>query len=112
MKQVILIRNDLKMDKGKLAVQACHASVEAVLRSSREKINEWNEKGSKKAILRVESEKDLFRYQQLAKTEKLTTAMITDAAKTFFKQPTITCLGIGPDKESKIDKITGKLKLI
>jgi PTH2 family peptidyl-tRNA hydrolase len=42
----------------------------------------------------------------------LTTALITDAGKTFFKEPTKTCLAIGPDKEEKIDRITGKLKLV
>ena len=41
MKQVILVRKDLKLSRGKLASQCSHASVEAVLKSDKEKINEW-----------------------------------------------------------------------
>jgi len=112
MKQVILIRNDLKMPKGKLATQACHASVEATLKSDKDKVKEWRMEGMKKVILKVENEKELILFNQLAKDSDLTTSLITDAGKTFFKEPTRTCLAIGPDKEEKIDKITGKLKLV
>ena len=115
MKQVILVRNDLKMAKGKTATQCCHASVEATLRTlkvSKEKVKEWREDGMKKVVLRVDSEKELLKYNQQAKDSGLITALITDAGKTFFKEPTRTCLAIGPDKDEKIDKITGKLKLI
>ena len=112
MKQVILIRNDLKMPKGKTAVQACHSSVEATLKSDKETIKEWRKEGMKKAVLKVENEKELIHYNQLAKDSGLITSLITDAGKTFFKEPTKTCLAIGPDKEEKIDKITGKLKLV
>ncbi len=112
MKQVILVRNDLKMPKGKTAVQCCHSSVEAVLKSDKDKVKEWRNEGMKKVVLKVENEKELLKYNQEAKDSGLTTALITDAGKTFFKEPTRTCLAIGPDKEEKIDKITGKLKLI
>jgi len=36
MKQVILVRTDLKMPKGKISVQCSHASVESVLKSSKD----------------------------------------------------------------------------
>ena len=115
MKQVILVRIDLKIPKGKLAVQAAHSSVEATLKTlkdNKEKVKEWQKEGMKKVILKVEGEKELLMYNQLAKDSGLITSLITDAGKTFFKEPTRTCLAIGPDKEEKIDKITGKLKLI
>jgi PTH2 family peptidyl-tRNA hydrolase len=77
MKQVILIRNDLKMPKGKLATQACHSSVEATLKSDKEKIKEWRMEGMKKVVLKVENEKEIIHYNQLAKDSGLTTALIT-----------------------------------
>ena len=112
MKQAILVRNDLKMPKGKMSAQSSHASVEAVLKSDKEKINEWKKDGMMKVVLKVDNEKELLKYNQQAKDSGLITAMITEAGKTFFKEPTKTCLAIGPDKEEKIDKVTGKLKLI
>ena len=111
MKQVIVVRKDLKMPVGKMVSQVSHASVEAVLKSSKKNIEEWKKTGAKKVVVRVESEKDLLDLQKKAKSLKLVTALIRDAARTFFKIPTITCLGIGPDKEEKIDKVTGKLKM-
>lgn len=112
MKQVILVRLDLKMSKGKTATQVSHASVETVQKSAQSKLQEWKSVGSKKVVLKVKDEKELIKYQKLAQKAKLKTALITDAAKTHFKEPTKTCLAIGPDDSKKIDKITGKLKLL
>ncbi|MBI4447780.1 peptidyl-tRNA hydrolase [Candidatus Woesearchaeota archaeon] len=111
MKQVILLRNDLKMPLGKASVQVAHASVEATLKSEKKAVEEWRREGMKKVVLKVNDEKELLEYRKLADQAKLTNALITDAAKTFFNEPTTTCLAIGPDDEEKIDKLTGKLKM-
>jgi len=111
-KLAILIRQDLKMPKGKLAVQYGHAVADAVIGSSKKTIEEWRKEGMPKIALKVDDLKELKSYQEKAKKEKLKTYRIKDAGKTFFSKPTITCLAIGPDKEEKIDKITSKLKLL
>ena len=112
MKQAILIREDLKMDKGKMAVQAAHASVEAVLKSDKKMVAKWRSEGMTKVALKASGLKELFKFKQMAEDSGMTTALITDAGRTFFKEPTITCLGIGPDEDEKIDELTGKLKLM
>ncbi|MFH1638291.1 MAG: peptidyl-tRNA hydrolase Pth2 [Candidatus Woesearchaeota archaeon] len=112
LKQAILVRQDLKMDKGKMAVQVAHASVDAVLKSDRKMVQDWKEEGMKKIVMKVPGKKELIRYMQEAKDFGLKTALITDAAKTFFNEPTTTCLAIGPDEEEEIDKVTGKLKIL
>ena len=112
MKQVILVRQDLKMDKGKLSVQVAHASVEATLNSSKSQIHEWKQEGMKKVVLKVKDLKELKNFLIDAKSLGLVTGLIKDAGKTFFKRPTITCLGIGPDDEEKIDSLTGNLKML
>jgi PTH2 family peptidyl-tRNA hydrolase len=111
-KQVILVRTDLKLPKGKMAAQCAHASVEAVFNSDKDKVDEWRESGQKKVVLKVADEKELLKYLQMAKEAGLKTALITDAGKTVIAPGTKTCVGIGPDSEEEIDSVTGKLKMV
>ena len=111
-KQVILARQDLKLSKGKLAVQSSHASVAALLKSHKDDIAKWQSQGMKKSVLKVADLKELLEFKQKAEDAGLVAALITDAGRTHLEPGTVTCLGIGPDKEDKIDKITGHLKLV
>jgi len=111
-KQLILVRDDLKLPKGKLAAQAAHASVECVLRSDKSMIKSWREEGMAKIVLKVKDQKELQKFNQLAKDAGFTTAMITDAGHTVVEPGTVTCLGIGPDNTEKLDKLFGELKLL
>jgi len=111
-KQVILVRKDLDMDKGKMASQCSHASVDAVLKSDSKLVGKWRLQGMKKSILKVSDKKELLIYFELAKKAGLKTSLITDAGRTMFHgTSTTTCLAIGPDEEKKIDSVTGSLKL-
>jgi PTH2 family peptidyl-tRNA hydrolase len=112
MKQLIIIRADLKLPKGKAAAQAAHASVEATLRSEKEAVKEWRAEGMAKIVLKVEDEKALLKANQLAKDEGLVTAMITDAGRTCIAPGTKTCVGIGPAEEEKLDALFGEEKLL
>ncbi len=111
-KQVIVVRTDLGMSNGKAISQACHAAVQAALESDKRKLNEWLRQGMMKAVLRIDSLGELKAIERDAKKAKLVSAMITDAGRTELKPGTVTCLGIGPDSEEKIDKVTGKLKVL
>jgi PTH2 family peptidyl-tRNA hydrolase len=111
-KQVIVVRQDLKLTKGKMAAQASHASVEAVLKSHKDDATAWQEQGMKKVVLKVADLKELQDIKRKAEDAGLVTALITDAGHTHLAPGTATCLGIGPDKAEKIDKVTGHLKLI
>ena len=111
-KQVILVRDDLKLPKGKMAAQAAHASVEAVLKSDSEVIDKWKKEGMAKIVLKVKDEKELIKYFQQAKDSGLTASLITDAGRTVVAPGTKTAAAIGPDEEEKIDEITGSLKIL
>lgn len=111
-KQVILVRQDLQLPKGKLAAQAAHAAVEAVLRSDKTTVKNWRAEGMKKIVLKVKDTKELNKYMQLAKDAELVTALITDAGKTVVAPGTETCCAIGPAEEDDIDAITGALKMM
>lgn len=112
LKQVILVRTDLKLPKGKLAAQVAHAAVEAAEKTDRKLYELWKTTGTKKVVLKVADEAELQQYERQAKLAGLRTALIADAGRTVLEPGTITCLGIGPDYESKIDRITGKLKVL
>jgi PTH2 family peptidyl-tRNA hydrolase len=111
-KQVILVRADLKLTKGKMAAQVSHASVEALLKSHKDDATEWRGQGMKKVVLKVKDLKELLAYKRKAEDAGLVTALITDAGHTQVAPGTTTCLGIGPDREERIDKVTGELQLI
>lgn len=111
-KQVIVIRSDLKMAKGKIASQAAHASVEAVLRSRKENIERWREEGMPKIVLKVIGENELLKAYKDAKREGLNVVLISDAGKTSVTPGTKTSIGVGPDEEKKIDKIFREYKLL
>ncbi|MCB9362701.1 peptidyl-tRNA hydrolase [Candidatus Woesearchaeota archaeon] len=115
LKQVIVVRQDLKLPKGKLAAQVAHASAECALLSSKhepEKLREWRQFGAKKIVLKVPGEKELLQFFQRAKDEGLVTYLISDAGKTVIAPGTKTCFGIGPDEEEKIDRVTGDLQMM
>jgi peptidyl-tRNA hydrolase, PTH2 family len=111
-KQAILIRADLKLPAGKACAQSAHASVEAVLKSDKDMVKHWRAVGMGKIVLKVKDEKELYKYIQQAKDEKLTTSIITDAGHTVVEPGTVTCGAIGPDTVEKIDRIISSLKLM
>lgn len=122
-KQVIVIRKDLKMRRGKECSQAAHASMawltrrlfdnghhyEAVFSKEEE---EWITGSFTKVTLQVDSEEELRNVFQRAQDAGIESHLIIDAGKTEFDGiPTATAVGIGPDTAEKIDAITGNLKL-
>lgn len=117
-KQVIVMRKDLNMRRGKEIAQGAHASMAflskkvcaGILFSDLE--YEWMSGTFTKVCVRVNSEAELLAIEEQAKKEGLQVEVITDSGKTEFGGvPTRTCLAIGPDEAEKIDKITGSLAL-
>ncbi len=111
-KQVIVVRNDIKMSKGKMAAQSSHAAVDASHKVDKKILDAWKKEGQKKVILKVKSEGELLELAEKCKKMKLVHSLITDAGRTELEPGTITALGIGPDTEEKINKVTGSLKLM
>lgn len=115
MKQILIIRTDLKMGKGKMAAQASHASVVATLdaqHSSTDWFNTWINQGMKKVAVKVSSEEDLNAVFRQAVLAKLPRALINDAGLTQLDPGTATAVAIGPAPQSRIDPITKQLKLL
>lgn len=123
-KQVIVMRHDLKMRRGKQIAQGAHASMSFLTRrlQSRSSIcvddfspNEqtWLMGSFAKVCVRCNSEEELMAIYDRAIEMGLEVHLITDSGRTeFHGQPTRTCLAIGPDDASKIDQVTGHLELL
>jgi len=134
-KQVLIIRKDLKMRRGKEISQASHASLGAILKQGSyhkawvdddnevitppqliinldERTQPWLQGIFKKITVYVNSEQELFDLQKAAQEKGLIECLIQDSGLTEFGGvPTYTCLAIGPDLEEKINEITGGLPL-
>ncbi len=111
-KQVLVLRKDLNMRKGKMIVQGAHASIHSMFESEPDWLNEWEETGTTKIAVSVDSLEQLNLIYDQAKAAHLPTAIILDAGRTEFKEPTFTAVGIGPAPAELIDKITGTLSLL
>jgi len=112
LKQVIVVRDDLKLSRGKIAVQVAHAAVIGYLKSDSNLRRKWLDEGQKKIVLKVKSLEELLEIKQKAESLKLVTGVVQDAGLTEIPPGTITAVVIGPDDEKKIDKVTGNLPLL
>jgi PTH2 family peptidyl-tRNA hydrolase len=114
-KQVIVVRTDIKMSKGKMAAQAGHAAVSAseYARKNRpEWWTPWIREGQCKIAVKVKSEQELLELERKSRNVGFPATLIIDRGLTELPPETITCLGIGPAPSDKVDTITGKLSLL
>lgn len=126
-KQVIVMRTDLGMRKGKMIAQGAHASMAWLAKRVVEHRDnqhsssvslfrveeEWIYGAFTKICVRVDSEEELIAIYDNALEAGLTSHLITDNGLTEFNGiPTKTCCAIGPNSAQDIDQITGHLKLL
>lgn len=114
-KLVVLVRNDLKMGKGKIAAQVAHAAVECALyaeKKDKKSFEAWHSSGQAKIVLKVNDMDELEEYLKLARSQGIHTAVITDAGRTQIAPGTTTCMGLGPAPVSELDRITGELSML
>ena len=128
-KQVVLLRKDLGMKKGKLVAQGGHGSLGALLDSAKMEVNEAEDKLTltitnkdviawllgrfTKVALGVDTVEELVALYEKAKSLGVPCSLIQDAGFTVFHGvPTLTCVGLGPAKREVLDSITKHLKLL
>lgn len=127
-KQVIIVRKDLKMSYGKTAAQVAHAALGAVLENNDfEKKDDytimtsiithdtqtWLEEAFTKVVVSVNSEDEIYEFAKKARKAQLPCKVIVDNGFTEFRgNKTTTCVAIGPGPEEIINDITGNLPLL
>ncbi|XP_004307859.1 PREDICTED: peptidyl-tRNA hydrolase 2, mitochondrial [Fragaria vesca subsp. vesca] len=113
-KMVLVVRNDLKMGKGKIAAQCSHATLglyKKLLRRAPKSLNRWEMCGQPKVVLKVETEEEMLVLQDRAKSLNLPNHITIDAGKTQIAPNSRTVMAIlGPIEV--VDDVTGGLKLM
>ncbi|XP_052464088.1 peptidyl-tRNA hydrolase 2, mitochondrial [Carassius gibelio] len=113
-KMILVVRNDLKMGKGKVAAQCSHAAVSAykqVQRRNPELLKQWEYCGQPKVVVKAPDEDCLLELLSHAKEVGLPVSLIQDAGRTQIAPGSRTVLGVGPGPADIVDKVTGHLKL-
>ena len=111
-KQVIVVREDLNLSRGKLAVQVAHAAIIGYERAKKDVVEAWKLQGQKKIVLKVPDLRKLMEVKEKAEKLGLPTGIVVDAGLTEIPPGTVTAIVIGPDEAKKIDKVTGNLPLL
>ncbi|CAK8576854.1 unnamed protein product [Lathyrus sativus] len=113
-KMILVVRNDLKMGKGKIAAQCSHATLglyKKVLYRAPKALNRWEMSAQPKVVVKIESEEDMLALQERAKSLKLPTHITIDAGRTQIAPNSRTVMAIlGPVEV--VDEVTGGLKLL
>lgn len=113
-KMVLVVRNDLKMGKGKIAAQCSHATLglyKKLMNRATKSLKRWEMCGQVKVVVKVESEDDMLIFQERAKSVKLPTHITIDAGRTQIAPNSRTVMAIlGP--ADMVDDVTGGLKLL
>lgn len=123
-KQVLVVRKDLNMRKGKMAAQAAHASMKVLLDAGNVEndrliipltndIKDWLLGAFTKVCVSVNSEQELIDIYDHAKAAGLNCSIIKDSGLTEFNNvPTLTAVAVGPNWSCDVDEVTGHLPLL
>ncbi|CAD6261965.1 unnamed protein product [Miscanthus lutarioriparius] len=113
-KMVLVVRNDLKMGKGKIAAQCSHATLglfKKLQQRAPKSLRRWERCGQVKVVVKIESEEDMLVLQGRAKSLNLPTHITIDAGRTQIAPNSRTVMVIlGP--ADMVDDVTGGLKLL
>lgn len=111
MKAAILIRKDIKLSKGKIVSQSCHAISSVLGGVSVAKIESWKTYGEPIIVLQVSTLQIMEMIVQRATRKGIFSHIVVDAGRTEVKPGTPTVAVIGPDRDDKVDALISHLKL-
>jgi peptidyl-tRNA hydrolase, PTH2 family len=114
-KMVLVVRNDLKMGKGKIGAQCGHAAVGAYqtgMQKIKAVMRRWENSGCAKICVKVENETDLMNIRRGASVRGFNFYLVHDAGRTQIAAGSATVLAVGPALVEELDSLTGHLKLL
>ena len=109
---VLVVREDLGMSKGKVAAQCAHAALGGARRADENATERWAEHGETVVVVAAPDADFLRRARDAAARAGLPYCLVADAGRTEVAPGTETVLAVGPGEVSRVDAITGQLRLL
>ncbi|KAI5967756.1 hypothetical protein CANMA_002936 [Candida margitis] len=119
-RMTLVVRQDLKMGKGKAAAQCSHATLSLYKKITNpnseaynpEMVKRWEcGNGQAKITLQVPNQEEMDILYAQAISLGVNACIIHDAGRTQIAAGSATVLGLGPAPKKALDQITGELKL-
>ena len=113
-KLVLVVRQDLKMGKGKAAAQCCHATLAAYKQARRkcpEILRVWEATGQPKITLKCDTEEEMMLLLGQARSLGLVSYVVADAGRTQIAAGSHTVLAVGPAAGSLVDQVRDRPSL-
>lgn len=112
----LVVRTDLDMPKGKLAVQSMHGALglfkECITKEQQLMTRYMVSRFEYKVSLKAKNLAALMRAQRECKDAGIPTFTVEDAGFTVFEEPTTTAVAVGPVKKSDLPKYVQRLQLL
>lgn len=112
---VIVVRGELRLTAGKIAVQVAHAAVQLARTAETRApaaFHAWWRAGQKKIVLLSPTLEGMVELERAARARRIPITWVEDAGLTEVPPGTRTCLGLGPAPTSLVDAVTGALDLL
>ncbi|KAI5966818.1 uncharacterized protein KGF55_000227 [Candida pseudojiufengensis] len=119
-RMTLVIRQDLKMGKGKAAAQCSHATLSLYKKVTNSNSDAYNPEmvkrweygnGQAKITLQVPNQEEMDLLYAKAISLGINACIIHDAGRTQIAAGSATVLGLGPAPKRILDEVTGELKL-
>ncbi|XP_045107094.1 peptidyl-tRNA hydrolase 2, mitochondrial-like [Portunus trituberculatus] len=114
-KMVLVVQGDLKMGRGKLAAQCSHGALAAYKQAQQRTpslLQAWEDTGQAKVVVKVDTEKDMLKVVEDAKSKGVPVVSVRDAGRTQVPSGSLTVVAVGPGSLSDVDSVTGHLRLL
>uniref|UniRef100_A0A7S4K0G8 peptidyl-tRNA hydrolase n=1 Tax=Odontella aurita TaxID=265563 RepID=A0A7S4K0G8_9STRA len=114
-KMVLCVNQDLKMGKGKIAAQCCHAAVGCYKRARKvcpDGVRAWEQTGCAKIAVKCPNQDEIEVILVAAHKRGIPLYLVADAGRTQIAAGSRTVLGLGPAPVSAFEGVTSHLKLM
>ena len=110
-----LVRTDIEIPVGKLTAQTGHAYCTVIFNAirdgDRDQVQKYFDNDQPKITLRAKNLASIERAARECKEAGINHFVVTDAGRTVFNEPTVTCMGIGPVQKGELPKFVQRMQL-